>query len=41
MTEPHNYMVLQSGSTTITNSQVNQQMNETWKGPWSELRKLT
>lgn len=39
--QPYNYMVLQSGSVNIENGPVNQQMTEVWKGPWSELRKLT
>lgn len=41
MTTPHNYMTLMPGSVVIENAPTNQTMTEVWKGPWSELRKLT
>lgn len=41
MEVPHDKMIMESGTLTIGNAQDSQRMTEVWKGPWSELRKLT
>lgn len=34
-------MILEPAALTIENGPTNQKMTEVWKGPWSEIRKLT
>lgn len=41
METPHNKMILEPAALTIENGPTNQKMTEVWKGPWSEIRKLT
>ena len=41
METPHNKMILEPAALTIENGPTNQRMTEVWKGPWSEIRKLT